>query len=199
MKHPCSDGVVGCDIGTQTIAYTSDHDVGLENLAERGQSIRHTERQQRLVLRAMDRSRRATNPGNYNPDGTIRKGKKIWIKSNRYRKLQKRHQELCRIAAENRKFAIHGIPGSELHNRENRKGHLTVCPSEYRINCILRIRTVRHFAGQLWPSGCMSVSAAPEQMCLPKSMGNYTMYAGTRIPSAEPHRLACGFGQSWRG
>lgn len=41
----------------------------------------------------------------------------------------------------------------------------------------------------------MSVSAAPEQMCLPKSMGNYTMYAGTRIPSAEPHRLACGFSQ----
>lgn len=70
-----------------------------------------------------------------------------------------------------------------------------MCPSEYRINCILRIRTVRHFAGQLWPSGCMSVSAAPEQMCLPKSMGNYTMYAGTRIPPAEPHRLACGFSQ----
>ena len=41
----------------------------------------------------------------------------------------------------------------------------------------------------------MSVSAAPEQMCLPKSMGNYTMYAGTRIPTAEPHRLACGFSQ----
>lgn len=82
-----------------------------------------------------------------------------------------------------------------MHNRENRKGHLTVCPSEYRINCILRIRTVRHFAGQLWPSGCMSVSAAPEQMCLPKSMGNYTMYAGTRIPPAEPHRLACGVSQ----
>jgi hypothetical protein len=41
----------------------------------------------------------------------------------------------------------------------------------------------------------MSVSAAPEQMCLPRSMGNYTMYAGTRIPPAEPHRLACGFSQ----
>lgn len=107
VKHPCLNGIVGCDIGTQTIAYTSDHEVGLENLAERGQSIRHTERQQRLILRAMDRSRRAMNPENYNPDGTIRKGKKIWIKSNRYRKLQKKHRELCRIAAENRKLAIH--------------------------------------------------------------------------------------------
>ena len=26
--------------------------------------------------------------------------------------------------------------------------------------------------------------------------GNYTMYAGTRIPPAEPHRLACGFSQT---
>ena len=40
IKHPCGDGIVGCDIGTQTIAYTSDHVVGLENLAERGNSIR---------------------------------------------------------------------------------------------------------------------------------------------------------------
>ena len=30
-----------------------------------------------------------------------------------------------------------------MHNRENRKGHLTVCPSGYNTSCILRIRTVR--------------------------------------------------------
>lgn len=76
IKHLCGDGIVGCDIGTQTIAYTSDHVVGLENLAERGNSIRCVERQQRLVQRAMDRSRRAMNPDNYNADGTIRKGKR---------------------------------------------------------------------------------------------------------------------------
>ncbi len=105
-RHIYTKGLVGCDIGTQTIAYTSDSTVGLENLAERGDSIRHVERQERLVLRAMDRSRRATNPSNYNPDGTIKKGKKNWHKSKRYQKFQERHQELCRIAAENRKLAI---------------------------------------------------------------------------------------------
>ena len=107
IKHPCGDGIVGCDIGTQTIAYTSDHVVGLENLAERGNSIRCVERQQRLVQRAMDRSRRAMNPDNYNADGTIRKGKKAWTKSKRYQKLQLRYRELCRVSAENRKLAIH--------------------------------------------------------------------------------------------
>ncbi len=105
-KHKYRKGIVGCDIGTQTIAYTSDSAVGLENLAERGNSIQRIERQERLVLRAMDRSRRAMNPDNYNSDGTVRKGKKVWRKSNRYRRLQKRHQELCCIAAENRKLAI---------------------------------------------------------------------------------------------
>lgn len=107
IKYSCGDGIVGCDIGTQTIAYTSDHAVGLENLAERGNSIRCVERQQRLVQRAMDRSRRAMNPENYNEDGTIRKGKKTWIKSKRYQKLQLRYRELCHVSAENRKLAIH--------------------------------------------------------------------------------------------
>lgn len=46
------------------------------------------------------------NPGNYNGDGTIRKGRKTWIKSKRYRKLQARHDEASRKAAENRRYAI---------------------------------------------------------------------------------------------
>ena len=105
-RHQYGKGNVGTDIGTQTVAYTSTNKVGLENLAERGNTIEHSERMERRILRAMDRSRRATNPENYNPDGTIKKGKKVWIKSNRYRKLQKRHQELCWINAQNRKLAL---------------------------------------------------------------------------------------------
>lgn len=54
-----------------------------------GESIHFRKRGQLPELRAMDRSRRAMNPGNYNLDGTIRKGRKVWINSNRYRKLQK--------------------------------------------------------------------------------------------------------------
>jgi hypothetical protein len=54
----------------------------------------------------MDRSRRANNPDNYNDDGTIKTGKKTWKKSNRYRKEQERHQNLCRKASINRHLAI---------------------------------------------------------------------------------------------
>ena len=56
--------------------------------------------------RQMDRSRRATNPQNYNPDGTIKKGKKTWKYSDRYKKLKAKHAELCRINAVNKQIAI---------------------------------------------------------------------------------------------
>ena len=98
--------MIGADIGTQTVAYTSDTEVGLKNLSERGTSIQTSERKERLYYRAMDRSRRATNPQNYNPDGTIKKGKKTWKYSDRYKKLKAKHAELCRINAVNNQIAI---------------------------------------------------------------------------------------------
>lgn len=61
-KHTLGKGIIGCDIGTQTIAYTSDKEVGLKNLAERGSAIITNERKERRLNRAMDRSKRATNP-----------------------------------------------------------------------------------------------------------------------------------------
>jgi hypothetical protein len=105
-KHKYGKGYVGCDIGTQTIAYTSDTEVGLKNLAERGSTIQTNERKERLIYRAMDRSRRATNPQNYNADGTVKKGYKTWTYSNRYKRLKAKHTELCRINSVNRHLAI---------------------------------------------------------------------------------------------
>ena len=106
MKHNKGKGIVGCDIGTQTIAYTTETKAGLKNLAERGSCIEVNERKERRIYRAMDRSRRAMNPDNYNEDGTIKKGKKKWTYSNRYKKLKTKHTELCRINATNRHLAI---------------------------------------------------------------------------------------------
>ena len=106
FKHNKGKGIVGCDIGTQTIAYTTETKAGLKNLAERGSCIEVNERKERRIYRAMDRSRRAMNPDNYNEDGTIKKGKKKWTYSNRYKKLRTKHTELCRINATNRHLAI---------------------------------------------------------------------------------------------
>ena len=88
LKHTLGTGKVGCDIGTQSIAYTTDTKLALKNLAQRGSSIIENEKRERVILRALDRSRRATNPNNYNEDGTIKKGRKTWTYSARYQKLK---------------------------------------------------------------------------------------------------------------
>lgn len=106
MRHQYGKGFIGCDIGPQSIAYTSKNEVGLRNLAERGSSIKSREQKEARLLRKMDRSRRAANPDNYNDDGTIRKGKKTWKKSNRYKKLCCQCRNICRIASENRHLSI---------------------------------------------------------------------------------------------
>ena len=105
-RHKFGKGIIGADIGTQTIAYTSDTEVGLKNLAERGNSIQKSEKLERLYYRAMDRSRRATNSQNYNDDGTVKKGRKTWKYSNHYKKLRSKHSELCRVNVTNRQLAI---------------------------------------------------------------------------------------------
>jgi hypothetical protein len=55
----------------------------------------------------MDRSRRATNPDNYLPNGTAKKGPKRWERSERYKARQRRRAEVERRLAAERKRA-HG-------------------------------------------------------------------------------------------
>lgn len=106
LRYKYGKGRIGPDIGTQTVAYTSDTEVGLKNLSERGNSIQKSERLERRYYRAMNRSRRATNPQNYNNDGTIKKGHKTWKYSKHYKKRKAKHTELCRQNAINRQLAI---------------------------------------------------------------------------------------------
>lgn len=104
IKHCIGNGDVGLDIGTRTIAISSKSSVRILELADRVQNI---ENQKRKFLRKMDRSRRATNPNNYNEDGTIKKQgnkKVVWNKSNHYIKYQNELKELYRKQADIRKY-----------------------------------------------------------------------------------------------
>lgn len=104
IKHCIGDGDVGLDIGTRTIAISSQSDVKILELADRVQNI---ENQKQRLLKKMDGSRRSTNPNNYNEDGTIKKQgnkKVIWNKSNHYIKYQNELKELYRKQADIRKY-----------------------------------------------------------------------------------------------
>lgn len=104
IKHCIGKGDVGLDIGTRTIAISSQSDVKLLELADRVQNI---ENQKQKLLRKMDRSRRVTNPDNYNDNGTYKKqdNKKVnWNKSNHYIKNQNKLKELYRKQKDIRKY-----------------------------------------------------------------------------------------------
>ena len=101
LRHPTGSGAVGIDIGPQTIAYASETETSLKELAD---GVRNVEHEKRLIQRKLDRSRRATNPDNFAADGTIKRGVKLnWHKSKRYLRLQHELAHLQRQQAEIRK------------------------------------------------------------------------------------------------
>mgnify|MGYP000904883999 CR=1 FL=1 len=93
-KYKLGSGTLGIDIGTQTIAYVSDINTKLLELAPK---VKNIEKEKRKILRYMDRSRRANNPDNYNKDGTIKRGIKLkWNNSKRYEKARSKLKDLYR-------------------------------------------------------------------------------------------------------
>ncbi|QST02496.1 transposase (plasmid) [Pontibacillus sp. ALD_SL1] len=99
-------GNVGIDIGTQNVAVVSKEKILLKDLSPKTNPLG---RQLWLIERKMDRSKRSTNPKNYNDNGTLKKGKKDWAYSNRYKKLRDLRKELHRKQADIRK---------QSHNRD---------------------------------------------------------------------------------
>jgi hypothetical protein len=91
---------VGLDIGSSTIAISSEDTVQLRELAP---ECHADEKKLRCIHRAMDRSKHATNLQNYNENGTIKKGRKTWTYSKRYIQLRRERKELYRKIAVQRK------------------------------------------------------------------------------------------------
>ncbi|MCG5102070.1 hypothetical protein [Oceanobacillus alkalisoli] len=83
---------VGLDVGTSTLAISSEKNVELHELAPECVA---DNKKLRKIERAMDRSKRATNPNNYNKDGTLKRGVKLaWHFSKRYLRLKTRRKDL---------------------------------------------------------------------------------------------------------
>lgn len=96
QKHTIGIGRAGIDPGTSTMAVSAEHKAILRELAPKTNDytkhLKHT-------LKAMDESRRNSNPGNYDSKGRTIKGHKVWRKSNRYKELERKYQSLCRQKA----------------------------------------------------------------------------------------------------
>ncbi len=104
QKFEAPDNIVGLDIGPSTIAVVTDEQALLERFCD---ELKDKQKEIRRLQRKLDRQRRANNPQNYNPDGTIKPGKKTWHESTRYKKTKRKLAELQRKLAAHRK-TLHG-------------------------------------------------------------------------------------------
>ncbi len=96
---------VGIDPGPSKIAFVSENGVALLRSSPRSED--HAAEKAR-ILREMDRSRRATNPDNYEKNGVVKKGRRIWNYSKRYEALKLKLAEIYRRERETRK-TDHGL------------------------------------------------------------------------------------------
>lgn len=104
-----SQDKTGLDFGVSTIAIASNKEVNIYDL---DQNLIKNYKKIRILQRAMDRSRRASNPNNYNENGTCKSRKqlkeihpkgKLWYYTKRYEKLKALFKEIHRHTKEIKK------------------------------------------------------------------------------------------------
>lgn len=100
---------IGLDVGVGTIATVADTKATLKQFCS---ELIPDQKKKRKLQRKLDRSLRATNPENYNPNGTVKKGKRF-KKSNRYKTMSRDLAETDRILAAHRK-SLHGKDINEI-------------------------------------------------------------------------------------
>jgi transposase len=103
-KNTLGTGDVGIDMGPSTIAIVSNNQSHLRQFAS---ELEFDAAQIRRLQRKMDRSRRANNLDNFNPNGTVKKGAKRWDSSKTYLKMRNSKANLERKLAAHRN-SLHG-------------------------------------------------------------------------------------------
>ena len=110
IKNPINEGNVGIFIDTKKITICSKHGIKQINLIDKRQEEYNEEIAE--INRFLDKSRRISNPENFNEDGTIKKGivvegkkqKLSWTNSNNYIKAKNKKANIQRKLAEQRKI-----------------------------------------------------------------------------------------------
>lgn len=110
---------VGVDIGATTVAWFDGQNTEQVQLGSSIELIQNSKRKQRILQRKLDRQRRANNPNNYNEDGTINKGKKVWVKSNNYKKTQGQLQDISHKISTQRRELLNMIANQIIESGDH--------------------------------------------------------------------------------
>jgi len=109
-EHKIGNEEIGLDVGPGTIAIVGGTKAELKQFCS---ELVPKQKDKRKLQRRMDRQRRANNPQNYNTNGTVKKGRKKWKRSNHYNKTSSEAAELDRKLAAHRK-SLHGKDINEI-------------------------------------------------------------------------------------
>ncbi len=194
-KHAVAGGsIVGLDIGPGTLAVVGDNSASLVKFCE---TVVQPWKETRRLQRAMDRSKRATNPQCFNANGTWKKGQKF-TPSKRYMAIRTEYAEVERKLAAERKRA-HG----ELANQILELGHViqseTLSYRSFQKNYgkSVKVRALGMFVEQL----CRKAESAGGKLVdlhtwsLKMSQYDHTTEVGTKKPLSQRwHVLGDGSG-----
>ena len=95
-RHALGQGVVGEDLGPRSIAVTHKDGVFLENIRCVGKKPEAVQEEIANLQSAIARSLIATNPQNFNDDGSMKSGNLIWKVSNNCKKKILQFKDCCR-------------------------------------------------------------------------------------------------------
>jgi len=184
QKFESPDETVGLDIGPSTIAVVTDEQATLERFCD---ELKDKQKEIRRLQRKLDRQRRANNPQNYNPDGTIKKGKKTWHESTRYKKTRRKLAELQRKLAAHRK-TLHG----NLANRILRQGkHVKTEKLSYRAFQKNYGRSVRDRAPGMFMEILRRKAENEKMSAKPSSFGGSVVEFSTRTTKLSQYCHKC--------
>jgi hypothetical protein len=96
---------IGLDIGPSTLAIVPRR--AKADLVTFCQELSPNASKKRRLQRKMDRQRRANNPDNYDEKGGVKKGRRTWKESKRYKATRRQHANTERRLAAHRK-SLHG-------------------------------------------------------------------------------------------
>jgi putative transposase len=102
-QNTLREGVVGIDGGPSMLARVSDREARLDRFCTQ---LRRKHKKIRCLQRKLDRSRRTSNPHNYNPDGTVKKGARRWKKTKTCIKTEVELLELYRKEVAHRRCLV---------------------------------------------------------------------------------------------
>lgn len=118
-KHIVKTAPLGIYIDTASITIAENEDKVETIKLSAGSSLEKYDEKIKEINRKLDASRRATNPDNYNEDGTAKKGeggeqpseytRLKWVYSNNYRKLRSQKSNIERVIAERRQMNANTI------------------------------------------------------------------------------------------